>query len=144
MRTQVIAQEVLLEKPVDKAPCPFCGEQILLTAIKCRFCNEFLDKQLSTTIAPQVLPPSLPSPQPIIQNVIHNTVVSTHAPRWNPGVAAILSFIIPGLGEMYKGQVLNGIIWLFLTTIGYVCFIVPGLVLHVCCIVGAASGNPNR
>ncbi|MHC4476297.1 MAG: zinc ribbon domain-containing protein [Planctomycetota bacterium] len=24
--------------------CPFCAEQILNEAIKCRFCNEFLDK----------------------------------------------------------------------------------------------------
>ena len=29
-----------------KRPCPYCGESILTTAKKCRFCNEFLDESL--------------------------------------------------------------------------------------------------
>jgi len=32
-----------------------------------------------------------------------------------PGTAAVLSFIIPGLGQLYNGKVLRGIIWLIIT-----------------------------
>ncbi|MCS6977666.1 MAG: hypothetical protein NZM31_11765 [Gemmatales bacterium] len=35
----------------DTKPCPFCGERIKVTAVKCRFCGEFLNKPL-----PQALP----------------------------------------------------------------------------------------
>jgi TM2 domain-containing membrane protein YozV len=61
---------------------------------------------------------------------------------WSPGVAAVLSLVIPGAGQMYKGQVVNGLVWLLFTVIGYAALILPGLIIHICCIVGAASGNP--
>jgi TM2 domain-containing membrane protein YozV len=72
------------------------------------------------------------------------TVVVQQAPQrlWSPGVAAVLSLVIPGAGQMYKGQIGNGIVWLIGTVIGYFLFIVPGLLLHLLCIVGAAKGNP--
>lgn len=63
--------------------------------------------------------------------------------QWNPGVAAVLSLVIPGAGQMYKGQVLNGLAWLFFVVVGYIAFVGIGLVLHLFCIVGAASGNPD-
>jgi TM2 domain-containing membrane protein YozV len=31
----------------------------------------------------------------------------------NPSTAAILSLIIPGLGQLYNGKILRGIIWFF-------------------------------
>ena len=64
--------------------------------------------------------------------------------RWNPGIAAVLSFLIPGLGQLYKAQVLGGLAWFVFTGIGYFCFIIPGLVLHVLCIFGAAMGDPYK
>ncbi|QDU33771.1 hypothetical protein KS4_18280 [Poriferisphaera corsica] len=59
----------------------------------------------------------------------------------SPGVAAILSFFFPGLGQLCKGQILNGIVWFFVVAIGYVCLIVPGVILHICCIVGASKAS---
>jgi TM2 domain-containing membrane protein YozV len=33
----------------------------------------------------------------------------------NPGTAAVLSFILPGLGQIYNGQVWWAIFWLIIT-----------------------------
>jgi TM2 domain-containing membrane protein YozV len=66
------------------------------------------------------------------------------APLWSPGVAALLSLLIPGAGQMYKGQVLKGLVWLFVIPVGYLMLILPGLFLHLCCIVGASMGDPYR
>src|SRR5262245_57623231 len=34
-----------------RRPCPMCGEMILLSAVKCRFCGEIFDKILSEAAA---------------------------------------------------------------------------------------------
>lgn len=53
-------------------------------------------------------------------------------PRKNPGFAAVLSFVIPGLGQIYNGAFLRGIFWLIITpgfwigtggTLGWICHI---------------------
>jgi TM2 domain-containing membrane protein YozV len=58
------------------------------------------------------------------------------------GVAAVLSLFLPGAGQMYKGHVGMGIAWLIIVVIGYVALIVPGLILHLICILQAASATP--
>lgn len=57
------------------------------------------------------------------------------------GVAAVLSFFIPGLGQIYKGQIISGLVWLVIVPVGYLAFIVPGLLLHVLCVIGASRGR---
>ncbi len=37
--------------PVDDRPCPFCAEPIKASAIKCRFCGEFLDGRTRQSVA---------------------------------------------------------------------------------------------
>ncbi len=50
----------------------------------------------------------------------------------NPGLAAVLSLIIPGIGQFYNGQFIWGIVWLIITPgfwmgtgglLGWVCHI---------------------
>ncbi len=103
--------------------CPFCAEDIQDAAIVCKHCG----RDLATG------------------HVSGKTVIvqQQSQPAWSPGIAAILSLVIPGAGQMYKGQVANGIVWLIVVVMGYVAFIVPGLFLHLCCIIGASMGNPN-
>jgi hypothetical protein len=63
------------------------------------------------------------------------------APTHSAGLAAVLSLIIPGAGQMYRGRVGAGLLWLVFVVIGYSLFIVPGFVLHVICIFNAASSS---
>lgn len=102
--------------------CPFCSEIILADAIKCKHCGEIIDP---------VLRASQPS-----QNARQR--------KWIPGVAAVLSLVIPGSGQMYKGKIGTGIFWFILVIIGYCCFVIPGIILHIVCIVTAASGDPYK
>lgn len=57
----------------------------------------------------------------------------------NAGVAAILSFFLPGLGQMCQGRVGFGIALLFGTMFGYFLFLIPGLILHIVSVVTAAT-----
>jgi len=83
------------------------------------------------------------APAPNVNVVVNQqTNIGVGHKRWSPLLAAILSFIIPGLGQLYKGQLLNGLVWFIFVIAGYICFIVPGLVLPLCCIIGAGMGNP--
>lgn len=96
--------------------CPYCGESIQRGAKKCRHCGEYLDRNLRRDNAPA---------------------------KWSPGVAAVLSFFWPGLGQMYKGSVIGGFLWMIVVITGYFMMVVPGLILHLICILAAASGNPR-
>jgi TM2 domain-containing membrane protein YozV len=73
-----------------------------------------------------------------------NVVVINQPPvqRWSPGLAAVLSFFVPGLGQLYKGQFLSAVFWFVFVSMGYVALILPGLILHFFCVLGALSGNP--
>jgi TM2 domain-containing membrane protein YozV len=57
----------------------------------------------------------------------------------NPGIAAILSFFIPGVGQIYNGCFVAGILWLILTPgfwlgtgglLGWVCHIIAAYMAY--------------
>jgi len=60
----------------------------------------------------------------------------------NPGLAAVFSLFIPGAGQLYAGRVVSAILWFLVVTAGYA-LILPGLVLHLFCIISAA-GSAHR
>ena len=58
-------------------------------------------------------------------------------PPWpfmsKPGVAAVLSFVVPGVGQIYNGKFLRGLFWLIITPgfwigsgglLGWVCHLI--------------------
>jgi len=57
------------------------------------------------------------------------------------GVPAVLSFFIPGLGQLYKGDILPFLFFFFITPLGYAFFAIPGLILHFLAILHAGSAR---
>ncbi len=56
----------------------------------------------------------------------------------NPGLAAVFSLFIPGAGQLYTGRFVAAILWFLVVTAGYA-LLLPGLILHVLCVVSAAA-----
>lgn len=111
--------------------CPFCGEEILQVAVRCRFCGSDLRSAAPGTLqmpnasnivlnAPAPVPAravgAAPAAAPsiVIQNVQaqQQPAASGFIPgRYkNPTVAVLLSIIFPGGGQFYNGHAGKGII----------------------------------
>lgn len=59
-------------------------------------------------------------------------------------IAALWSMMLPGLGQLMKGQVMSGIVWAVLVGFGYFGFFWPGLFMHAICIVDAAFNKGHN
>lgn len=64
------------------------------------------------------------------ENPIHGKVDNS--------IAAVWSMMLPGLGQLMKGQIMPGIFWALFTGFGYFSFFWPGLIIHGLCILDAA------
>lgn len=64
----------------DRKPCPYCGESIAISAIKCRFCNEFLTD------------PNPASPRSV------QTIEQTGKPWKAIQAISIVGFLVCGIG----------------------------------------------
>lgn len=102
--------------------CEDCGRQVSDQALACPFCGR----------------PQAPSARPREPLATRPIVVAP-----SPGVAAVLSVVIPGLGQIYRGKVGRGLLWLVGVLVGYGLLILPGIILHLACIFDAASSPAN-
>ncbi len=48
----------------------------------------------------------------------------------SPGLAAVLSVLIPGLGHVYSGRLGAGLLWFLAAGFGYWAILVPGFLIH--------------
>src|SRR5215217_1300553 len=76
----------------------------------------------------------------------------------DPGLAAVLSVIIPGVGQFYNGRILAGILWLIITPglwigtgglLGWVCHIIAAYTAYSYARdhrvrISAGKGIPDR
>ena len=65
-----------------------------------------------------------------------------------PGTAAVLSFLIPGVGQLYNGKIWRGVFWLIITPglwigsgglLGWICHVISAITAH-----NYARDNPQR
>ena len=65
--------------------------------------------------------------------------MTTNVSARHPGVAAVLSLVIPGVGQIYNGDFVRGLFWLIVTPglwigsgglLGWVCHIIAAYTAH--------------
>lgn len=111
--------------------CNNCGAQLTEGG---RFCEECGSTQAAAPVqtAPQMTPAQAPTAYP--STAYPPAAVPVHPPgaygRKDGVVAAILSFIIPGVGQMYCGRVGRGIAIFFGVICGFI-FIIPGIIVWI-------------
>jgi TM2 domain-containing membrane protein YozV len=113
--------------------CPECRKSVSDAAASCPSCGYPIKPQSAAPNIYQVQPP-------------------TPSRNWHPGIAAVLSFFIPGLGQLYKRNVGTGLVWFFAVMLSYFVltpltlflFLPVAIILHIACIVAAAHGDPTK
>ena len=55
----------------------------------------------------------------------------------SPGISAVLSVVLPGLGQVYSGRLLAGGLWFLAVGFSYWAVLLPGFIAHTLCIWSA-------
>ena len=97
--------------------CPNCGSEVPIDANFCPKCGvNFTESRPSQQTHPPIDQASSPEDR---------------SDRKDPILAAILSFIIPGVGQIYVGATTRGVAYIILAIIFYILFIIPGVIFAI-------------
>ncbi|HUU75697.1 MAG TPA: zinc ribbon domain-containing protein [Methanoregulaceae archaeon] len=96
--------------------CESCGAQLKEGDKFCEQCGA------------AVAPPVADTPSSQVQPAVP---VTGSNPEKNPILSLILSFFVSGLGQVYNGETLKGVALFFGTIIGYLLFVIPGVIVWV-------------
>jgi TM2 domain-containing membrane protein YozV len=55
----------------------------------------------------------------------------------HPGISAVLSVLLPGLGQVYSGRLVAGGLWFLGTALAYHAVLLPGFLAHALCVWSA-------
>jgi hypothetical protein len=64
--------------------------------------------------------------------------------EWSSGMAAALSLLLPGSGQLYGGKTLPGLIWLWAVVCAYLASLPLGLAAHGICVLDATEHKNKR
>ncbi|MGQ4832909.1 MAG: zinc-ribbon domain-containing protein [Candidatus Asgardarchaeia archaeon] len=122
--------------------CPYCGATIPADAVFCPNCGAQLSsgptaqpayqqsQPATPTYVPQQAPPPVP-PQPTVPTTATSYPVAQSKEK-DTAIAAILSFLLPGLGQIYVGKVGRGIgIFIgaiIIAFISFILFFIPSII----------------
>jgi hypothetical protein len=80
-----------------------------------------------------------PAGHPFVETPRSLQPMNVSNPQKNPGTAAVLSLVVPGVGQIYNGDFLRGIFWLIITPgfwigtgglLGWVCHVLAAMTAH--------------
>jgi len=99
--------------------CPTCGK------------NVDADKHFCVHCGAPLAPAAAPAPQTAAPAASQPAYVQPPAPaeEKNTAIAAIASFLFPGLGQVYNGGFVRGLCIFFGTLVGYLFFVIPGIIV---------------
>jgi hypothetical protein len=89
-------------------------------------------------LTPRVEPGAPPEPRALMPVELRTPLAIRNGRQASPLLAAGLSLVVPGAGQLYTGRFFSALLWFFLVTAGYT-LLLPGLFFHLLCIASAAS-----
>lgn len=103
--------------------CPNCGNNVDSGKRFCVHCGA----SLAPASAPAPQEPAMP---PAVSQPAYGQQPEPDRKK-NTALAAIASFFFPGLGQVYNGAFVRGLSIFFGTLVGYLIFMIPGLIIWI-------------